>query len=186
MQRFALVLALCFVAAAPARAEFSYDFVDVFYGQIDFDDVNVDGDNFGARLSLSINDEFHLFGGGGFADLDFNADATTWQAGVGYNTELSPVIDLVAQLSYRRVDLDTPFGDAEDNGFGLGVIFRVAMTDLVEFNGSIDYSDLDDTGDNISLGGAVLFNLTERFSVGLFGDFDDDVSEYSVVGRIYF
>ncbi len=186
MPRFLILLALLSITAAPAHAEFSYDFVDVFYGQIDFDDADVDGDNIGARVSLSVTDQFHLFGGAAASDLDFGADATTIQAGIGYNTALSPVIDLVAQVSYQRVDLDTPLLNADDDGFGLGVTLRVALTDLVEFNGTIDYVDLDASGDNTSLGGAVLFNLTERFSLGLFGDFDDDASGYSLVGRIYF
>lgn len=186
MPRFALLLAILLVSTTPARAEFSYDFVDVFYGQIDFDDTSLDGDTFGARLSLSINDDFHLFGGAGLSDLDFSADATSWQAGVGYNTELSPVVDLVAQVSFRRVELDTPFFNATDDGIGLGLTFRVAMTDLVEFNGTVDYADLDDSGDDVTLGGAVLFNLTERLSLGLFGNFADDVSEYSLLGRVYF
>ncbi|MEM9209435.1 MAG: hypothetical protein AAGA61_09305 [Pseudomonadota bacterium] len=186
MHRIALLGVVLIVIANPARAEFSYDFVDIFYGQIDFDNADTDGDNFGARVSLSINDAFHVFGGASVSDLDLGADATTLQVGVGYNTELTPIVDLVTQLSYRRVDLDTPIVNTGDDGLGLDLTLRVAVTDLVEFNGSIDYSDLQDGGDNISLGGAVLVNLTERLSFGVIGDFDDDISAYSLLARIYF
>ncbi|MDX1482485.1 MAG: outer membrane beta-barrel protein [Woeseiaceae bacterium] len=172
--------------AGTASAEFNYNFVQATYGQIDFDDINVDGDNFGIDLSLAINDEFHLFGGADFSDLDFNVDATSWEAGVGWNNTLTPIVDIVARASFQSIDIDTNFGNADDTGLGIGVGLRAAVTDLLELNGSIEYVDFDDSGDNTTLNAAALFNFTERFSVGLTGSFDDDVELISLAGRIYF
>jgi opacity protein-like surface antigen len=172
--------------AATANAEFNYNFVQASYGQIDFDDIDVDGDNVGIGLSLAITDEFHLFGGADFSDLDFNIDATAWRAGLGYNTPISEIVDVVAQLSFQSIEIDTGFGSADDTGFGLGVGLRIAATELVEINGGIEYVDLDDSGDNTAFTGAALFNLTERFTIGLVASFDDDVTLYSVAGRVYF
>ena len=181
----ALALAtLCL--AGTANAEFNYNFVQATYGQIDFDDINVDGDNIGFDVSLAITTEFHLFGGADFSDLDFNVDATSWQAGIGYNTAISPIVDIVARASFQSVDVDTGFGSADDTGFGLGVGLRAELTPLFELGAGIEFVDLDDSGDNTALSAEALFNITERVSVGVTGSFDDDVELFSVAGRIYF
>jgi len=184
--RVALATALVLGAAGTAQAEFNYNFVQAGYGQVDFDDAGVDGDNLGISLSLALTDEFHVFGGADYADLEAGVDATSWRAGVGYNTAISSVIDVIGQLSFQSVDLDTPVGNADETGFGLGVALRIAATDLVEINAGIEYVDIDVIGENTVLTGAALFNLTERISIGVTGRFDDDVTLYSLAGRLYF
>lgn len=189
MHRFAILLAILFVVAGlagTARAEFSYDWVGASYGNVDFDDLNVDGDGFGFDVTLGIAESFHLFGAAETADLDFNVDLTRWRAGIGYNTPLSETVDVIGQLSYERIDIDTTIGGGDDDGFGLGVGIRVDATSLVELNGAIRYVDFSDSGDDTVLDAGVLFNLTESFSVGLNGTFDDDVNTYRLAGRFYF
>lgn len=188
MKRVLLLALLSLGIASTANAEFNYNFVQGTYGQIDFDDINVDGDNFGLGLSLAITDEFHLFGNAEFADLDFNIDADAWKAGVGYNTSISPIVDVVAQLSFQSIELDGPGpgGNLDDTGLGVAVFLRFALTDLVELNGGVEHVEFDDFGDNTALTGAALFNLTERFTLGLTASFDDDVEQYSLAGRVYF
>jgi hypothetical protein len=186
MTRELLIAILALGAATTANAEFNYNFVQGTYGQVDFDNPNVDGDNFGLGASLALTDQFHLFGNADFADLDANVDATAWEAGVGYNTSITPIVDVVAQLSFQSVEIDTPFGNADDTGYGLGVLLRVAATDFVELNGGIKYVDFDDSGDNTAFVGAVLFNATDRVSFGLNLSFDDDAEQYGILGRIYF
>lgn len=182
-----LVLALFALGfAGTANAEFNYNFIQATYGQVDFDDFNVDGDNLGFDASLALTPEFHLFAGADFADLDFNVDATSFEAGVGWNNALTPIVDLVARASFQSVDVETPAGDADDTGLGLGVGLRINATDLLELNVGVEYVDLGDSGDNTSLSGAALFNVSERFAVGFVGEFDDDVELYSIAGRLYF
>lgn len=186
MKRLIIPALLALGYADTASAEFNYNFVQATYGQVDFDDFNADGDNFGIGLSLAITDEFHLFGGADFADLDFNVDATSYRAGLGYNTPISEMIDVVAQLSFQKIDVEVGQTSADDTGFGLGVGLRIAATDMIEINAGIEYVNLDDSDDNTALTGAALFNLTERFTVGLVASFDDDVTQVGVAGRVYF
>ena len=181
-----LALALTLGMAGTAQAEFDYDWVGANYGNVDFDDANVDGDGFGFDITLGIAENFHLFGAAETADLDFNADLTRWRAGIGYNTPLSPTVDVIGQLSYETIDIDTALGGADDDGFGLGVGIRVAATALVELNGGIRYVDFSDSGDDAVFDAGVLFNLTEAFSIGVNGTFDDDVNTYRLAGRFYF
>jgi len=186
MKRAALLAILALGVAGTANAEFNYNFVQVSYGQVDFDDLDVDGDSLGLSGSFALTNEFHLFAGAEFADLDFGVDATAWAAGFGYNTAITPVVDVVAQLSFQSVDVDTPFGSADDTGFGLSVGLRYALTQMVELNAGINYVDLDDSGDTTGRATAALFNVTDKVTLGIAANFDDDADSIGVLGRLYF
>ena len=180
----AVLLVVCL--APVASAEFDYTWIGASYGNVDFDDLNVDGDGFGLDGSLGVTESFHLFGAVETADLDFNVDITRFSAGVGYNTPLAEAIDVIAQLSYESLDIDTAIGNADDDGFGLGAGFRAELTDLVELNGLISYVDYDDSGDDTIIDLGLLFNLSDQLALGVNGSFDDDVSTYRLAGRFYF
>lgn len=186
MKRSILLLLLAFGFAGNANAEFSYDYVNGSWGQVDFDDLNVDGDGFGIDLSVGIAENFHVFGGVESAGLDFNVDVTRWGAGIGFNTPLSDVMDVIGTLSYEGIQVDTPLGNADDDGFGFGVGLRVAASNLVEIFGGISYVDFSDSGDDTAFDIGALFNATDNFSVGLNGTFDDDVTTIRLAGRFYF
>ena len=186
MKRFLLFTLFILGFAATANAEFNYTFIQANYGQIDFDDIDADGDALGFSGSYALSDEFHIFGGAEFADLGSGVDASVWAAGFGYNTALTPVLDVVAQLSLQSAEVDTPFGDADDNGFGLNVFLRFQLTDLVELNGGVNYVDLDDSGDSTGFAGAALFNVTDRVTLGINAAFGDDADSYGILGRLYF
>ncbi len=186
MRGLVAVAGVLLVLAGPAKAEFNYSYASLSYGNVDFDDLNVDGDGLGAELSLAVAEDFHLIGRLEASDLDSSVDLTRWSAGIGYNTALSPVLDVLARVTYEKIELDTPLGDADSDGFGIGVGIRVAATSLVEINGGVSYVDFDDGGDNTNIEAGALFNLTETISVGVNATFDDDVNIYRLTGRFYF
>lgn len=187
MQRSLLILLLVIGLAATAQAEFNYNYVGISYGNVEFDDLNVDGDGFGFTASLGISENFHLFGGAEFADLDFNVDITRWGAGVGFNTPVSEAMDVIARLSYESVDIDVPvLGSADDDGYGVGIGLRVEASSLVEIEAAVSYVDFSDSGNDTVFDVGALFHVTDNFSVGLNGTFDDDVNIYRIAGRFYF
>jgi opacity protein-like surface antigen len=180
-----LIVVLAFSATASAE-DFDYNWLSFGYGMIDFDDINVDGDALGIDGSLAFNEDFHAFASYAAADLDFGIDATTFDIGVGYNTELSDVVDAYARLSYEYVEIDVPgFGSEDDNGFGFGVGMRFAATQQLELEGAIQYVDLNDSGDETALVLGGLYSFTPAFAVGLFGEWGDDVTAYTLLGRFY-
>jgi len=187
MFRSSLVL-LLLVSAASASAEgFDYNYIQLNYGTIEFDDVNVDGDGVGLSGSFAINPDWHVFGAYQAAGLDFGIDATTFGAGIGYNTELSPVLDAYARFSYQYVKLDgNGAGSADDNGLGFGVGVRFAASKQVELNAGIDYVDFSDRGGDTGFSVGALYNFTDAFSLGLGGSWSDDISSYTLSGRFYF
>lgn len=187
MLRSALILLLLAFTASASAKDFDYDFFQLTYGNIEFDDINVDGDGFGLAGSYSINEDFHVFAGYEAAGLDFGIDATTIGAGLGWHTTLSPVVDLVASVSYQYIELDAPGGgNADDNGLGLGIGLRYAATELLELNAGISYVDLSDSGNDTGFGIGGLYSFTDAFALGLSGDWSDDSTSYTLAGRFYF
>lgn len=181
-----LVLLLAFSSASYADG-FDYNYVDLSYGMLDFDDIDVDGDGFGIGGSFAINSDFHVFGNYQSAGLDFGVDISQFGAGIGYNTELSPTVDAVARFSYQYAEVDVPgFGSVDDNGFGFGVGLRFAASDVLELNAGIEYVDFGDGGDDtgFTLGG--FYSFTDAFDLGLSGNWSDDISTYLLTGRFYF
>ena len=120
-------------------------------------------------------------------ELDFGIDATTFDIGVGYNTELSNVVDAYARLSFEYVDVDIPgfSGDEDDNGFGFEVGMRFEPAPQFELEGAIKYVDLDDSGNETAFALGGLYNFTPAFAAGLFAQWGDDVTSYTFLGRFY-
>lgn len=187
MLRSSLILLILAFSASASAEGFEYNFFELGYGTTEFDDINVDGDGFGLGGSYAVNNDIHVFGGYQAVGLDFGIDATTLEAGIGYNTELSPVVDAYARLSYQYVELDAPgVSGVDDNGIGLGVGLRFAASESLELNAGINYVDLSDSGDDTSFSVGGLYDFSDLFALGLGGDWSDDASSYTLVGRFYF
>lgn len=187
MLRSSLVILLLAFSASAGAQGFDYNYLTFGYGNTDFDEVNVDGDGFTLGGSYAISDNLHLFLDYNSADLDLNIDATTWGAGIGYNTSVSDDIDLIAKLSYEYIELDAPLvGSVDDSGLGLGVGLRFAATSELELNAGINWIDYSDSGSDTAFEAGGWYNFTEAWSLGLNGEWSDDVSTYTVSGRFNF
>ena len=186
MLRSSLLFVLVAFSASASAQEFDYNWLSFGYGQTELDDIDVDGDGFGIGGSFAIADNVHVFANYSQADFDFDVDGTEWGAGLGYNTPLSEVVDFVATLSYEYVEVDTPFGDADDNGVGLGVGLRWWATPQFEVDAGIQYVDLSDSGDDTGFGIGGWYYFTPAFSLGLSGSFTDDATGYVLAGRFFF
>ena len=183
-----LFAAVLFAAPGIGAAEdFSYDYLNIGYGVIEFDDFDVDGDGIGIDGSLAIADNYHLFAMYEMGDFDFDVESTAYNFGIGYNTSVSEAVDLVARLSYEYVEVDAPLiSSVDDNGFGLSAGLRFAATEKLELNGGLEYIDLSDSGDDTGFNAAALYNFNDMFSVTVRGDWTGDVSTYTFGGRFYF
>jgi hypothetical protein len=181
------LLSLFALSATAAADDLSYSFVQASYGQIEVDDVDVDGDGFGIEGSVALSDSFHLFGGYTTADMDFGVDLNQLEAGVGYNTPISEMVDLIASLSYVSAEVEAAgFGSADESGYGLGVGLRAMLSPAFEVNGDIQYVDFGNGGDDTGFGAGFLYSFTEQFSAGLSGDWSDDFSSYQLNARMLF
>ena len=187
MLRVLAVTTLLVYSGAAFAEDFDYNFVQASYGQVELDDVDVDGDGFGIAGSVEVSEHFHLFGGYTTGDFDFGVDSTDLSAGLGYNAPISETVDLVASIAYVSTEVDIPgFGSVDDNGYGLGLGLRGMATPAVELNGGISFVDLGDSGDDTSFAAGFLYHFSDAFAAGLSGGWSDDATSYQLNGRFSF
>jgi len=190
MMRSILVMVLFAFSASVYADGFNYNSVTLSYGQMQFDDLDVDGDSIGISGSFEVGEKFFLAAGYGKSDIGDNfisADIDSWSAGVGYHMPMSDRFDLVTSLSYEYVDISVDgFGSESDNGIGIGAGVRFAATEKFEIDGGVSYVDYSDGGDDTSFGLGFLYNFTDSFSAGASGNWGDDTSAYGIGGRFYF
>ncbi|MDJ0748057.1 MAG: porin [Woeseiaceae bacterium] len=180
---------LLLVAATPAVADISYNYVDLGFQRIELDvpGADVDGDGFAIGGSFKIAEDWFVQAGYGTADFDFGIDLDQTALGLGYRSAISPTSDVFATVSYVRAEVSASgFGSADDDGFGISVGVRAMLTDVLELNGSIGYVDFDDGGDGTSFSAGGLYNFTDTFALGLGIGVEEDVTSYGIFGRIYF
>lgn len=187
MRSSLVLLVLAFSVSANAEG-FDYNYLQLEYSNLEIDDINGDGDGIGLSGSFAINPDWHVFAGYQSAGLDFGRDVNAFNAGIGYNTEMSPTVDAFARFSYEYIELDTPagFGSSDDNGYGFGVGMRFAASEELEIDASIDYVDFGSGGDDtaFTLGG--FYSFSDAFALGLGASWASDTTAYNVNGRFYF
>lgn len=187
MRSSLVLLVLAFSVSANAEG-FDYNYLQLEYSNLEIDDINGDGDGIGLSGSFAINPDWHVFAGYQSVGLDFGRDVNAFNAGIGYNTEMSPTVDAFARFSYEYIELDTPagFGSSDDNGYGFGVGMRFAASEELEIDASIDYVDFGSGGDDtaFTLGG--FYSFSDAFALGLGASWASDTTAYNVNGRFYF
>ena len=187
MKRSIPVLLLLALSATASAEGFDYSYIQLNYANLDFDRINADGDGVGLSGSFALNSDWHVFGEYQTAGLDASIDATKLVAGAGYNTEISPLLDMYARLSFQSIDFDTPGpGSFDDSGFGLGVGVRYEANQEIELNAGIEYVDLGGSYDDTSVSIGGLYNFTDAFALGFGGSWGDETSSYMLSGRLYF
>jgi len=186
MLRSSLVLLVLALSASANSQGFDYNYLQLDYGNFDYD--NVDGDGLGISGSFAINPDWHVFAGYQSAGLDFGIDVNAFNAGVGYNTEMSPTVDAFARLSYEYLDFDAPGGNGgDDSGLGFGIGMRFAASDVLEVDAAIDYVDFGgNSGDDTAFSLGALYSFSDAFALGLEGSWSSDVTAYTLNGRFYF
>jgi predicted porin len=170
----------------------SYTYAEIGYGQLDFDgNPDIDGDGLGIAGSYALTDQFHLVANYSTADLDLDVDYTDFGVGFGFNTPISDSIDVVATLSYVYREFDSPGSSSnDDSGLGGGLGLRALVNPQIEVFGGVKYDNLSDSDSDsdsdTALALGARYNFNEKFSAGLAGSWSDDVSSYTLTGRMNF
>jgi hypothetical protein len=188
MLRSSLVLLLLAFSVSANAEDFDYNYLQLDYSNLDLDNPNFDGDGLGISGSFAINPDWHVFAGYQSVGLDFGTDLNAFNAGIGYNTEMSPTVDAFARFSYEYVEFDAPGGfvSSDDSGYGFGIGMRFAASEEIEVDAGIDYVDFGSGGDDTAFSLGALYSFNDAFSLGLGGSWSDDVTAYNLSGRIYF
>jgi opacity protein-like surface antigen len=188
MARSIVLIFLVVFSASVGAQGLSYDYVQGSYGSIDLDDsaIDADGTGFGISGSMRLNENFHITGEYQTADMDFGVDLSLFEAHLGYNTNISQNLDLIARIGYLRADIDASGIGADDDGFLIGGGVRAAVSSNAELNGGIDYIDFDKGDGEMRANAGFFIGLTEELSVGLRASFWDDVNVYTINLRLDF
>ena len=188
MCRSILIAGLMSLSAIAGAQGLDYNYIQGSYSQVEFDDIDVDGDGFGIGASFGISDRFAVFGSYSTADLDFDVEVNSFDVGLAFHAPISDSVDVVTSVSYVSVDVELQgFGSADDDGFGLGVGLRAMAAPALEIMGGISYVDFGDGGgDDTTFGAGFLYSFTDIFAVGLSGNWGDDTSSYGLNARVYF
>lgn len=179
---------LLLVAGGATAAELDYNYAELRYidTELDAGAVDADGDGFELGGSLELTDAVHIFGN--FQTLDFGAgiDVSAFEVGGGYVMPLNNGADLIGRLSYIDGEIDTPFGDADDSGFGFSAGMRNMFTPQIEGRAFINYADLDESGSETSFELAGDYFLNDQIALGASLELGDDVTTWTLGARWYF
>jgi len=191
------LLALTLLAALPFAASaaegVSYNYVEGGYIGTNGDDADADGWTVGGSAAIAEN--FHLFGSYDaqeaddftFGGVGFDGpEVDHWRAGVGYNHQITPKVDLLTRVAYEKYDVDFDGFDSSEDGYSVEAGVRGAMTPNLEGYALAGYEDAENyDGDFYGrVGAQVKFNQTW----GITGDvkFADGDTQYFVGPRISF
>jgi hypothetical protein len=89
-------------------------------------------------------------------------------------------VDVYGKLGYVHAEADVPGPNLEDDGYLLGVGLRGRVVENLELEGGVNYTDLNDTGNDTSLALAARYFFTPQFAAGIEGEFGDDANTYGV------
>jgi hypothetical protein len=177
-------LGLAAQAVAQTAAQPRYTYIEGGWLNVDFDDINEDGDGFGVGGSLAFHPNFHLVADYADIDLDGGADATIFSIGVGGNLPLRAGLDGIGRVRWINEEVDVPGGEIDEDGFGLEFGLRAMINPRLELDGGIKYVDVEDDNTSLYIGG--LYDIVSNFALGADIEFSDDVTIFFLKGRYYF
>ena len=185
----AIIFVMSMLVSGVSFAEnVSYTYVRLGYvnTEIDAGPINVDGD--GLELDGSFGFANNAFAFGTYSDLDFDfgIDASLLELGGGYHHRITPKIDLVGRLGYVRSDINTSFGNADDDGLLLSGGVRSRITNSIEGRAALNIRTIDSGANDTELDLGGDYYVTDRITVGLGLRLGDDATTWFLGGRYSF
>ncbi|HEU4620541.1 MAG TPA: outer membrane beta-barrel protein [Gammaproteobacteria bacterium] len=181
--------ALAFAALAPhaaAAQAFDYTYVEGAYlnRELDVGPRTLDGDGLGITGSLALGDKYYVFADYGSSSFDLDVDTSGYDLGVGRRWPLQQKLDAFVDLAFVHARVETRFGNADDDGYGVDAGLRSRVADKVELQGAISYVDLSDSDTSLSIAGR--YYLTSTVAVGAGYVFNNDDGGWNVTLRAEF
>lgn len=178
------ILAIAFAAIAPFAAsadEPSYSYADLSYQLGSIDPGGADIDGFRLGFSYGFNDNWFFKFDYSDYSIDPTGDLSDYSIAGGWHNEM-----FYALLGYEQAES----GPADDSGYMVDFGLRSMVSDGVELNGHVGYSDLGtfETFTKYGVGAVWMFgdNMGVSFNYDMWsGDFND-VDSYGVGFRFNF
>ena len=179
----ATALLLTGAAVAPALAsDLDYNYAELRF--VDTEIGNADGDGLRLAGSFELQGNWLLVADFTALDFDQNVDLTTFAVGAGYVHRYNEQLDLVGYAKLIRAEIDTNFGDDDENGFSVAGGVRGSVTPQIEARALLTHVDTFDRDTFIEVGGDFYFN--EQFSAGATLEFAGDADTLTIGVRWFF
>ena len=185
-----LALALAAFAPFAVMADVSYSFVEASYqlgGEAEDITGAEDTDGFQLRGSFAVNDNWFVeFDYGTLSTDPSGVDINSMSLLAGWHGEL-----VYAKFGYESLELDAGAGGSvDDSGYNLDFGVRSMVSDAIELNGHVGYSDLGnfDTFTNYGFGALWTFgdNMGVTFNYDMHSGDGVDLSTYGFGFRLNF
>lgn len=174
-----VMLGSLMLAAAPlaAMAEgMSYNYVDAAYVDQDFDGAGSSADGFGLRGSVGFAENWLAFAEYSSTSVQ-GTDLETIVVGLGGHYGLTDQLDLVGRVGYLEFNVDFGPGlSGDDDGYLVDLGLRSRVTEGVELEGGLRYTDLSELGDDTALFVGGRFHFNDTWAVGAEYQSGDEVS----------
>lgn len=166
----ALLLAGFGVASAQEAPKWTY--IEAGYNNFDPDTLSSDNGWF-AGGSLRVFKNFHFL-----AEYNDVGDYTLWNAGFGWHGLLGDPGDLFVNAVWNDVEVDTPTGNVDDNGYEVSAGVRWKIVKWLEVKGAVNWIDLDTGGnDTTFLAEGLVTFMGDHVGIGAsFETGDDDTT----------
>jgi hypothetical protein len=178
------LLAALPLAAAAQTSDFDYNWVEGGYQTIELDGFGSDGEGFFVGGSFHVIEPLLLTADYDYADFG-GVEADTLELGVGVPLPVRPGVDAVVRGGYVDAELDTRFGDFDDDGLFASAGVRWMASPQVELNGAVAYRDLDESGDDVAFQLGGLVSVTPRLAVQATLEVVDDTDTIGLGLRYY-
>jgi hypothetical protein len=189
IMKFAKVmLGSLMLAAAPLAAmaeDMSYNYVDLAYVDQDIDGVGPSADGFGLRGSIGFAENWLAFAEYTSTSVQ-GVDIEQIAVGFGGHYGLTDQLDLVGRVGYFEINLDAGPLNADDDGYLLDLGLRGQVTEGVEVEGGVRYTDLSEGGDDTALWVGGRFHFNKTWAVGAEYQSGDDISNLLAYVRASF
>ncbi|HET8692069.1 MAG TPA: outer membrane beta-barrel protein [Steroidobacteraceae bacterium] len=171
-----VVLGSLMLASAPLAAmadDMSYSYVDAAYVETDIDGAP-SADGFGLRGSVGFAENWFVFANYSSQSVQ-GIDLDAYSVGVGGHYSMMPQLDLVGRVGYTKLEVDAGGGfSADDDGYLLDLGLRGLVTEGVELEGGLHYTDFDEGGDDTGFYFGGRFHFNETWALGAEYQSSDD------------
>jgi len=163
----------------------SYTYVEAGYANTDLDESNETVGGWGLKGSFEITENifvqaryFDQKTSTSFGDVKFQP----WNLAIGYAWPLAEQTDIYGTVGYTSLDLDVPNSlgvtNTSDDGYTLGAGIRTRFAERFEVEGTAQYANLSDYGDEFDFGIYGRWYITDMFALGVGYNIGDETSTF--------
>jgi len=171
-----LIMAVMLVASSNAISrEISYDYIQGTYSSVTDSRFpnDIDGDRFGVTGSLGLTQNLAYTIGFNATSFDNDIDTSQFDLGITLHAPIAVGTEVVSNLSALKAEIDGANFDDNDTGFIVSIGIRHLVTNSVELDAAISFTDVFDD-DFVTFGFGARFYANDKTSFGVGYAAEDD------------